>query len=348
MMKTISRWLACLLVSMLVAPSFATTHPAQAAPGLHVPAKDRRSPDQTYLTFPEWFLVFSPDEYARLLKTGHSSDFPWFRHIGQFWSSYAQVIKATRKYPFNGEYHLMIVVIGTSTTVEYGIKGIYETLIGRLTELTCAPNATAEDRLAAREAQDYVDFIRVHPWYEFDFAARLKQLWTKTPMRGPHQLRKWERRYLLTSEWGVKAIYGWVIGKATHSAFAEPKASTMVVVRDLPSNAELPHMQRLQSSDDETLLVLPRYQAFTDAALTLAQSGARFVEIAGNRDIICISMVVPMAAPIPDGARVLIRQPIVTRPGFERRVLQVPIGRLSSALESSTRNDETIEHVFDF
>lgn len=348
MMKATARWLACLCALMLAAPAFATARPTPAASGLHVAAKDRRSPDQTYLTFPEWFLVFSPDEYARLLRTGRPSDFPWFRHIGQFWSSYAQVIKATRKYPFNREYHVMIVVIGTSTTVEYGIRGIYETLIGRLTELTCAPDATAEDRLAAREAQDYVDFIRVHPWYEFDFAARLKQLWTQTPMRGPHQLRKWERRYLLTSEWGVKAVYGWVIRKATHSAFAVPKASTMVVVRDLPSNAKLPHMRRLQSSGDETLLELPRYQAFTHAAMTLAQSGARFVEVAGNRDAICVSMVVPMAASNPDGTRVLIRQPILTRPGFERRVLVVPIARLSSALESSMRNGETVEHVFDF
>ena len=28
------------------------------------PVEDRRPPDQTFLTYPEWFLVFSPAEYA--------------------------------------------------------------------------------------------------------------------------------------------------------------------------------------------------------------------------------------------------------------------------------------------
>jgi len=343
-MKRLARLVALLALLLLASAAFAAD-----APELHVAAKDRRNPEQTYLTYPEWFLVFSPEEYAALLKTGRSSDFPWFRHVGQFWSGYGKVIDATSKYPYNGEYHTMIVVIGASTTVEYGLKGIYETLFGRLAELTAPPNATAEDRLAAREARDYVDFIRVRPWYEFDFASRLKELWTTTPMGGPHLLRKWERRYLLTTEWGVKAAYGWVLGKATRSTFAVPLETTVAVVQGLPADADRARRLRVLRSEGGTSLVeLPRYHAFTGEALALAARGVRFVEIAGNRDNILVSSVMPSSTPDTPGVPVLIRQPILTRPGYERRVLQVPVARLSDVLSEGTRSGHVFEHVFDF
>ncbi len=349
-MKTTLRRLAGLGALLLAALAFATGDMAPPAAGLHADARDQRNPEQTFLTYPEWFLVFSPDEYASLLQTRSSSDFPWFRHIGQFWSGYGKVIEATRQYPFNSEYHTMIVVIGTSTTVEFGIKGAYETLVGRLTEFTAPINATPEDQLAARQAQDYVDFIRVRPWYEFDFAARLKQLWTQTPMTGPHLLRKWERRYLLTSEWTIKAIYGWALGTATQSTFAAPLETTVAVVQGLPNEAGamLPSLRRLRANGDETLVELPRYHAFTGAATALAERGVRFVEIAGNRGDILVSSVMPVATADIPGVRVMIRQPILTRPGYERRVLQVPVARLGDVLASSARNGLAVEHVFDY
>lgn len=312
--------------------------------GLRVPAPDRRAPAQTYLTYPEWFLVFSPAEYAALVRTGGPSSFPWFAHIGQFWSAYGRMVVATRGYPFNGQYHSMIVVIGTSTTVEYGLEGAYETLVGRLTELTARPNATPEDRLASREAQDYVDFIRVHPWYEFDFAARLKALWMQTPLRGSHPLRKWERRYLLTSEWGAKAIYGWLIGKATRTTYETPRETTLAIVRDLPHDMTVPGMRRLGQEGADALVELPRYQAFTTAATTLARNGARFEEIAGNRGTILVSQVVRVSEPNPSAAHMLMRQPVLTRPGFERRVLEVPVSQLSKLL----RESGPVEHAFDY
>ncbi|POZ62896.1 hypothetical protein [Chromobacterium alticapitis] len=147
------------------------------------PAEYSRPPEQTFLTFPEWYLVHSPAEYAAYLGSGAApSGFPLFARIGQFWQGYAAMSRETAPYPFNGGYHLMIMVIGSSTTVEYGIKGLYEQIIGRLAEAVRGPGPMLpEERFAARYAQDYVDFIRVYPWYQFDFFARLNQLWQALP-----------------------------------------------------------------------------------------------------------------------------------------------------------------------
>lgn len=323
----------------------ATTATAQTPAALQVPAADRRGEEQTYLTFPEWFLVFSPAEYAQMLRARPSSEFPWFGHISQFWDAYRHVFRATRKYPFNSEYHIMISVIGVSTTLEYALKGSYETLIGRLTELTTTTNATPEDRLAAKQARDYVDFIRVRPWYEFDFIAPLHALWADTPWWGPHALRKWERRYLLTSEWTIKAGYAWLLEKATHSSFDLPSDETLVVVHGLPDNidAALPALRRIKNMDDRSLIAIPRYQAFTDYAQSLARRGSQFVEIAGNRGAILTSLIAPSTSSVPPGATILFRQPIVTRPGYERRIMEVRVDRLSGVMR-----EQDIEHVFDF
>ena len=85
----------------------------------------------------------------------------------------------------------MIWVIGTSTTVEYALKSVYENTIGRATELVRS-GPTEEDLFAARFARAYVDFINVEPWYKYDFKRELRDLW-RISLWGPNLIRKWER-----------------------------------------------------------------------------------------------------------------------------------------------------------
>jgi hypothetical protein len=305
--------------------------------------------EQTFLTFPEWFLVFSPAEYAQLVKTKTPDEFVFWGHIGQFWESYASVAAETsrRNDPPNPGYHVMINVIGVSTTVEYAIRSGYETLIGRLTAATIGAELTAEDRYGAQVAQEYVDFIRARPWYEFDFWARLRRLWVTVPARGTHPVRKWERRYALTTEYLVKAAYGKLIEKATRSAYEVPKEVTAVVADGPPcTKATVP--SATDSSRGRALVLLPRYQAFTASSIELALCGAQFHEIAGNATVILVSTVGPKTAPIESEARVLFALPILTQVGLERRAYVVPVPELGSFLRTASDNGLTIEHVFDY
>jgi hypothetical protein len=130
-------WVACTL---------AVGWAANAATASVTPTEHRRGEEQTFLTYPEWFLVHSPAEYATYVREHTPSDFPFWGHIGQLWRSYGAVTRATRDYPFNPGYHVMICVIATSTTVEYAIRSAYETVIGRLSELTAVHGLTEEDR----------------------------------------------------------------------------------------------------------------------------------------------------------------------------------------------------------
>ncbi|WP_133480156.1 hypothetical protein [Cognatilysobacter segetis] len=334
--------LAAVLALGAAFPS-ASTPRAASAESLEVPVAERRGGDQTYLTYPEWFLVFSPAEYANMLQQGQSpARFPFFAHVGQFWQAYGRVVDAVRgRWAFNGEYHTMIAVIGASTTVEYGLKGAYETLVGRLAETGTPPLSTPEERLAAKQARDYVDFIHVRPWYEFDFVTPLKALWRDTPWTGPHLVRKWERRYLLTSEWLAKAGYAALITRATRSTFEVARPTTAVIVDRLPVDGAVPVRAR---EGDRALAVLPRYQPFTAEAQRIARAGGGFVDIAGNRGDVLVTAVVPGTTPRPPGTRILLRQPILTRPGYERRLLATPVAGLAPLL----RAEPGVEHVFDY
>src|SRR5262245_954537 len=64
---------------------------AQVAPPEH-----RRGPEQTFLTYPEWFLVHSPAEYAEYVKDHTPTQFPFIGHTCQFWQGYGAVTRATR------------------------------------------------------------------------------------------------------------------------------------------------------------------------------------------------------------------------------------------------------------
>jgi hypothetical protein len=323
-----------------------------AAEPITTPPEHRRGPEQTYLTFPEWFLVHSPAEYALYLRAGPPSRFPLFAHIGQFWSAYRAVGVEAARYPFNGGYHVMICVIGTSTTVEYGLKGLYERTAGRLSEASASGRQTEEDRFAARVAQEYVDFIREQPWYLFDFWSRLEALWTEVPPVGPNLLRKWERRYALTTEYLVKEGYARLIKLGTQSTYDAPKPVTAVVVDMLPPEAvaELPALQVLAGHPGGRALVLvPRYHPFGTHAAALAGAGAGFEEIAGNTGEILVSLLAGGTwRPADPGCRLLLAQNILTQPGRQRLVMAVRLSSLAPLLRSAEAGEYVVEHVYDY
>lgn len=325
-------------------------HAATAADS-PVPLEQRRSVEQTFLTYPEWFLVHSPAEYAGMVDTRPAHEFPFMRHIGQLWSSYGNVIGEQRRqhYPANPGYHVMIGVIATSTTAEYAIRWGYENTVGRISWAT-ASGLTPEDRYGAAAARDYVVFIRKQPWYLFDFGSRLTGLWTGLPATGPDMIRKWERRFALSTEYAVKGVYGKLIALATGAAY-DPALPTTEVVADrvpdsLPPGAGVKVLRRL--SDGRALLELPRYDAFKDAAGYLAEHGVRLVDIAGNDSVILLTVQVERARRFEGDARVLFEQPMITVADRKRVGLVLSVGALSDFLRTADAEGIAIEHIYDY
>jgi hypothetical protein len=330
-------------------PAAVGQEPAAFTQAIARQADARRPEDQTYLTFPEWYIVYSADEYAAFIADHPPSRFPYFRSIGQFWSSYYDVCAVTRQqYQFNAGYHLSLVVIGSSFTVENTLRGIYENTVGRVTEWISHGGATDEDAYARIVARDYGAFIHTVPWYEFPFGPKLSGLWSTTPAIGPNLIRKWERRFALSVEYGAKAAYGGLIRQGTQSVYATEDLTILAWIRaDERQLVNQPDVAILARAGQDLLVSLPRYEAFTQLVPRLAE-GVEFVQIAGNDEIL-VTLITPREWDYngSDGT-LLFSTPILTEPTQKRVALNAPVAALSALLRTLSDSDVELEHLYDY
>lgn len=311
------------------------------------PKMDVRAPDQTFLTFPEWYLVFSPEEQAKYFESTTATTFPYMIHTKQIWDGYKIVNDQIKdNFPVNTGYHFMIWVIGTSTSLEYIIKACYETIIGRITDTRQV--ITDEDRFAAKYTQEYVTFIKDRPWYEFEFQKRLQSFWTTTALFGDNFLRKIERRYFITTELIAKLIYGKLIGLGTSVVYEEALMTTAVIVNS--ATKENLHYTTVKHFPDSSMLMyLPRYDKFNAAISELAKNGCSFKEIAGNNSAILLTVIVPDNYSISlNNVQILFRQTFPSNPRSQRIALVIPVPQLNALLKQLDSSKITVEHVFDY
>ena len=312
--------------------------------------KHRRAEESTYLTFPEWYLVFNPQEYAEFVRAHGPSGFPWGRSIQQYWRGYVEVYAITRRhYPFNFGNHLMVVVIGVSSTGEWLVKGAYENSVGRLFEWIGGFDSQ-EDRYAAGIAREYGEFIPTRPWFEFPFGRALRELWSKNDFFGPHFLRKWERKVFLSVEYGVKCVYAAAMRAGSLAVFGVAETEVFATARTWPdAAAAVPGCRKLQSTGEGGWLVaLPHYQGFTDAAPALARLGVDFDEVCGNDEIL-LTLLAPAgwSYDLPAG-RPLFTMPLLTGDARKRVAVQAPVKDLGRILRELEPHGLKLEHLFDY
>lgn len=311
-----------------------------------------RPEDETYLSYPEWYIVWSYQEKADFQVKQLPSGFPYFAAVRQYWNAYCCISRLTRgKYPFNGGEQVMLVVIGASFSAEYILKGAYEKTIGKLSEWTSGHQPVEEDQYAYKVAREYADFVHIRPFYEFHFARQVKGLWSGTPVWGEHPLRKWERKIYLTFDYTIEAFYCWLIEKATHATYGyEPEDTYAWIDNAKESDLQpLPRVKKVKQVGPQTLIVdILRYQEFTTVALALAERNVQFVEIAGNSHII-VSVLAPQSWQYGQSdAQQLFSTPVLTHPELKRVVIGCDVTSLDAMLNTLRAGGVTVEHIYDY
>lgn len=238
----------------------------------------------TFTSLPEWYIVYSADEYARVLKDGMPSSFPYFASNKQYWSQYKDVLSQVGEYKETTEvkdYIVVLKVIGVSYSAENFVKGIYENTVGKVSERFANSVQTPEDKFAYQVASDYATFIYDYPWYDFPYFSYLKTLWTldadETCCTIGQDIRRLERKLFLTFELEVKTIYASAIKYATHQKFG---------VQDDIVCATVSYTKDAATS----LLCAPHYQPFTRKLIETLDKELNnpyfFIhDIAGNKKI---------------------------------------------------------------
>ena len=85
---------------------------------------ERRDEVDTYLTYPEWSIVYAYDDLAAVSRRSSESDFNYFGGIRQFWTSMCAVKRiASSRADIPLDYNAMLYIIGFSFTAEMAISG---------------------------------------------------------------------------------------------------------------------------------------------------------------------------------------------------------------------------------
>jgi hypothetical protein len=348
-------WLKCAIVRPPVAPLAAAANAVSSPAGNAADIGSGKRPlEDSYFSYPEWYIVWSYEERAQYLPKNLPSGFPYFASIGQYWRSYCFICGLTQsRRQFNFGDHLSSFVLGGSLALEYAIRGAYEQSVGRLSEWTSSHQLVEEDAYAARVAREYADFVYVRPFYEFHFAHALKELWKQTSFWGAHPVRKWERKFILSVDYGLEAIYAEILEKASHLTYGLESADTYAWIENAPQAVfqEFPRVKKFKDLAPHSYLVtIPRYQEFTDLGMKLAQRDIHFVQIAGN-DEIMLTLVAPQSwrLDFPAGeANLLFTEKFLTQPGLLRFALECPVRSLHSVLNHIASRGIKIEHIYDY
>lgn len=320
---------------------------------LHRRAGYLRDGGQTFLSHPEWYIVYSYDEFAAHLEKRLPSSFPYVASIGQYWANYVEANRmAGDAYPANWGYQLMLWVIGASFSVEYTVKSTYENTLGRVSEWLADGEQVDEDRYAWRVAKDYADFTHLRPWYEYSFWSKLQGLWRETPLWGKGALRRWERKLSMSLELGVKAAYGWMIAVGSGAVY-DPEADQMQMVLAYAGQppAGTSRLKLVEAIDAHRVLAAtPRYDAFRDEMLALARSGVsvEVEEIAGNREILLTGVAPGAWHYAGSGAKVEYTLPLPSDATRKRVAIRVPTRELIAVLRETSGSGLAIDHIYDF
>ena len=309
------------------------------------------------LTHPEWDLVYGSEAYAKWLEQAKPpSHFPYIGSVGTFWRSYRGTWRAAkRRYDIPKGTHIMLGVIGVSTGLEYGLKGTYEGTLGRLSELNMPSGGTAADRYAAKVAREYAKLISTRGWYEFSFIGALRGLWTDVPLTGPGMLRKWERRFILSVEYLIKAAYASLIGMGTAASYAPDELARRAVAVGWPDSASVDstkaHFTKVETLDrGYTLISVDRYDAFRDALLSLSDRSAhvRLAEIAGA-ELVTISGTAPKGWRTPPRTAVVVAYAMPDDTTRTRMLLRVNARDLLDVLHGLRQQRQfVVEHIYDY
>lgn len=309
----------------------------------------QRPEASTYLTYPEWAIVYAAREYAGFVAERRESGFPYWAYVGRFWQDYATMIRASSAYPFNGEYHLMLVVIGTSHTIEHVLQWAYENSVGRLSEWTSG-QPVAADRYLAGTAAEYAAFLDQVPWYEFPYAEKRAGLFDLARPDGDDPIRTVERRAAYGLAYSIKQGYAELIRSGLAASSAPAELDIHVWAKGAVGEAVRGEADTALERDfgaDGAVFVTKRYQVFTEMIPRLVARGVTFVEIGGNDDIL-VTVLSNDAIEAPAGTALLFSYEVPAEPGLRRTGLVARVDALHTAIPALTAKAARLEHVYDY
>lgn len=326
---------------------------ANAGSGFVIPdAKYARAEGDSFLTYPEWYIVYAYADLAGVTGASSESSFDYFGSIGGFWSSLCGARRSTSlARPPTQDQTVTDYIIGSSFMAEMAVQGIYEGTIGALTAAWRGASRTREDDFNLALLDDYAKFLEQTPWYQYPFADKLAALWRDVPFEP--SLRSVERRFSLSLQYGVKSVYAKAIGWLAGLSPADLEIGSVVLApsaRALPEDARIHPAREVRATDGRqgVLMITPRYQEFTGIIREVGAKGLSFAEIAGNTRILTTVLIPPGNVPPADGAKEIFRTEVQSMPGWRRVGYDTQVSAVAALPAAVEAHGAKFEHAYDY
>jgi hypothetical protein len=322
---------------------------AEAAPaGIGIQdAGYRRAEGDSYLTYPEWYIVHAYTDLAGVTRRSSESQYDYAAAIGTFWSCMCQSFVTARSIgPVTLDQRVTDYLIGLSFSLEMAVQGAYERTIGAWTAFSRGDKKTPEDEFNQRFLDDYAAFLQQTPWFKYPFKAELIRFWRETPWSWNAPVRSAERRFALSLEYGLKSLYAVAIGAL---ASYSPADLTIMSVIKGPSEHPLKDVTVVRDLGDGLRLVrTPRYQEFTNILKAWAKNRTTVVEIAGNQRILTTALAPAGAAIDPPGSTKIFTIPLQAKPGWQRIGFDTKVPALTEEIHAIEQQGAMFEHAYDY
>ena len=311
-------------------------------------AEFQRAEANSYLTYPEWHIVYAYEGLAKTLETTDEHGFDYLASIAGFWRSFCALNQQANRHG-GGDFNTRgtIHVIGVSYTLELIMKAAYEETVGRLFALIRGPEKAPQDLYAARMAADYAGFLQQVPWYKYDFEKAKQELWAE-PVTS--FARGWERRLALGGEFSAKTAYAQAIASAVEAAgVAILRIRSVVRGLDAETLASIEGVDVIGTTADGVLIETPRYRKFTRILERIVDLGGTVADIAGNDDI----MLAAVGWDDPDldslsRGTILARIPRDGYDGSARWLVGLKVRDIGPVLDAIEANGLKLEHIYDY
>lgn len=277
--------LACVFfaLALLALPLWNRTNcvsPVQNAPHASSLAPEHHHAEvDTLLTYPAFHITGEREAYAQTLRRGDPHNFEYLTSIAGYWSALCAITRQAGAHGGTEGRLRDVYSAGLGFTADMLVKAAYEETLGRVATWVRGRAPSRLDDLSAEQAALHAEFLLGAPWHAWDYGADIATLRDASAQ----SFRDWERRAALSVELGAKARLAEQFGSP------QPEAQELrFVVRGIAKDdlSDIAELSVVETHANGIEVALTKRQNLTPVFEAITEAGGRFVDVAGNDDIL--------------------------------------------------------------
>lgn len=320
---------------------------------------------QTYLTAPEWQNVRAAQRYAAFIENEPAYRYPYFSEIGGYWKVYGNSWQAAQQQNdfldvALSEYNLMNLFVGTTMTLEYGIKGLIAApfaLIDKALNIKkSSSNKAPSDKERLRSLKEYGNYIENTPFYKYPYFKDIGSYWSTYVKENKALGARIKGLFVgagMTVEYTLKGLIAAPMSYFYGSEAMKEAETTHLIVLDQENfieniDSDIVVLEKYPETSLKHVEV-PRYMHFTKIMLKIAKNSCvSCIKIAGHDKIQIDVKSSKGTFHAYAGTRVLYEIPAPTDLKYSHMALEVDVSHLCEVIRTLEKDNHEVLFIHDY